>query len=316
MAERKTPYLEYGTLMRQRFGGRVQKIAIDAHLSCPNRDGTLGYGGCTFCLGEAFSPSYCREHKSVTAQIDAGIAFHTQRRRSADHYIAYFQAGTNTHAPIEHLKNLYAEALNHPSIEGIIIGTRPDCISSEIVELLSNLANNHYVAIEFGIESTHDSTLSHVNRHHDFACAKESIALCKSRGLDIGVHLILGLPNEGREEIMVSVERINSLPIDFVKFHQLQIYRNTPLAEEWTNHPERFLFGSNTTSEEYIDLIIDILRHLRPDIAIERFASQAPPHLLLHSPLKGMRPDMLREAIIRNMYAGNFTQGDSLGLKA
>ena len=314
MTERKTPYLEYGTLMRQRLGGRVQKIAIDAQLGCPNRDGTLARGGCTFCLGEAFSPSYCREQKSIAAQIDSGIAFHTQRRRSANHYVAYFQAGTNTHAPIKLLEKLYTEALNHPAINGIIIGTRPDCISSEIVDLLGNFSKHHYVAVEFGIESTHDTTLSHVNRHHDFSCARESIALCKSRDLDVGIHLILGLPFEGRTEIMTTIERINSLPIDFVKFHQLQIYRNTPLAKEWTDHPERFLFG-NDDIEGYIALMVEILRHLRSDIAIERFASQAPPHLLLHSPLKGMRPDMLREAIVRDMYAGNFTQGDSFRTK-
>lgn len=303
------PFNDYGNAMRQRLGGRVQKLAIDAALSCPNRDGTIAHGGCTFCLNEAFSPAYCRTADTITEQIDQGIAFHSSRGRSAEHYIAYFQSGTNTHASIDTLRKIYYEAVNHPKISGIIIGTRPDCISSEILDLLADIATRKYVAVEYGIESTLDTTLHHVNRGHTFAEAEHAVELTRQRNIDVGAHFILGLPGESCEHLVRQTEAINTLGLNFIKFHQLQIYRSTAMAEEWASHPERFALN-DITAEEYVELVVEIIRRLDPAIAIERFASQAPRNLLLHSPLGGVRIDTLRTMIISKMSATNATQGD------
>ena len=308
------PYNDYGGVMRHRLGGRVQKLAIDAHLGCPHRNATLQTGGCSFCLGEAFSPSYCQTQHSITEQIKAAIEFHTSRRRHADKYLAYFQAGTNTFAPVERLQSLYTEALSHPNITGIIVGTRPDCISSEILDLLEYISHNNYVAIEYGIETTSDAILQHVNRGHNFATAIDAVRRTKARGIDVGAHLILGLPHQRHEQIMEDIAAINTLGIDFVKFHQLQIYRNTPIAEEWRNHPERFLFAGEFNVDDYVDLMCSIIRQLSPSIAIERFASQAPPHHILCSPLRGIRIDMLKSKIVARLQQLNATQGDLLKL--
>lgn len=306
------PYNDYGSAMRRKMGGRIQKLAIDAGLGCPNRDGKVGFGGCTFCLGEAFSPSYCRNNNDITSQIESALHFHASRGRDADFYFAYLQSGSNTYADINKLEQIYTEALSHPSISGLIIGTRPDCITSETLQLLKHLSHDKYICIEYGIESVYDTTLNHVNRGHSFASAIDAIAHTKAAGIDVGAHFILGLPNETATNIIEGVERINSLNIDFIKFHQLQIYRNTALEHEWREHPKRFLFSQNFGTEEYINLIIDIIRHLSPSIAIERFASQAPRNLIVGSPLGGIRPVELRNIIAAKMREMGATQGDLL----
>ena len=306
------PYNDYGSAMRRRMGGRVQKLAIDAHLGCPHREAESGKGGCTFCLGEAFTPSYCQTQQSITKQINAAINFHLSRRRTADRYLAYFQAGTNTFAPLERLKTLYEEALAHPKIEGIIIGTRPDCISSEILDYLEYLSHRYYVAVEYGIEATDDGVLRHVNRGHDFATAVEAVEATRARGIDVGAHFILGLPYQNREDILTQMDDINALKLDFVKFHQLQVYRNTPLAREWSEHPERFLFAREFGVAEYVELMVDVVRRLDSKVAIERFASQAPRNLILCSPLGGIRMDALKTKIAERLNALNAKQGDLL----
>ena len=311
MVAEPLPYNDYGAAMRHRFSGRVQKLSIDAALSCPNRDGRVARGGCTFCLNEAFSPAYCRQVSSIAEQIERGIAFHLARQRKADKYIAYFQAGTNTNAPIDVLEKLYNEALNHPAVSGIIIGTRPDCISSEILDLLFDLSQRYYVAVEYGIESCYDASLLHVNRGHSFADSERAVRLTRERGIDVGAHFILGLPNESREMLVDQVERINSLGLSSIKFHQLQIYRSTPMAQEWAEHPERFLLN-DYTAEDYVNLVVDIVRRLSSDVAIERFASQAPRTMLLHSPLGGITLDALKRMFLAAMRHDNFTQGDLL----
>ena len=304
------PYNDYGSAMRRKLGGRVQKLAIDAGLSCPNRDGTVGFGGCTFCLGEAFSPSYCREATTITEQIERALRFHSERDRRADFYLAYFQSNTNTYSDITNLERLYNEALSHSSISGIVVGTRPDCITSEILQLLADIAKQKYVAVEYGIESVYDTTLSHVNRGHDFASAIEAVARTKAVGIDVGAHFILGLPNENVTNILNGIHHINALGIDFIKLHQLQIYRNTPLEREWREYPERFIFNQEFGTEEYIDLLAEIIRRLSPNIAIERLASQAPRNLIAHSPLGGIRPDELRNRVVQRMLTNGFRQGD------
>lgn len=309
----KAPFLEYGWVMRQRFGGRIQKLAVDAGLSCPNRDGRVGYNGCTFCLNEAFSPSYCRECNSLSKQLDKALEFHLARNRKADYYIAYLQSGSNTYADTNRLLQVYKEVLSHPNISGLIIGTRPDCISSEILDILEDLSHKRYVAIEYGIESVYDTTLQHVNRGHSFQCAIDAVAASKARGLDVGGHFILGLPNESHTDIIAGISKINTLGLDFIKFHQLQIYRGTAMEREYIHHPERFLFSRTYTSTDYITLISDVIRHLDPSIAIERLSSMAPRNLLHHSPLQGLRPDQLRNALILHMHSLNAKQGDCIG---
>lgn len=310
MSPEPLPYNDYGGALRRRLGGRVQKLAIDAGLGCPNRDGTIAYGGCTFCCGEAFSPAYCREAKSITEQIERAIAFHHNRRRISDIYLAYFQAGTNTHANIGTLRELYCEALSHPAISGIIVGTRPDCVNSETLQLLADIQQHHYIAVEYGIESVYDASLQRVNRGHTFADAVDAVARTRTLGIDVGAHFILGLPHESYDDIIDGIAHINALGLDTIKFHQLQIYRNTPIAREWQQHPESFLFGAPNATERYITLLIDIIRRLRPDTAIERFTSEAPRHMLLHSPLGGIRPDMLRHEVIRRMLEHGYKQGE------
>ena len=264
----------YAAHFRRVFGHRMQKVTINAGFSCPNRDGKISTGGCTFCDNAAFTPSYCDSAKSITQQIDEGIEFHRKRYRTAQQYLAYFQSFSNTYAPLERLRECYDEALAHPDIAGIVVGTRPDCVDEQKLDYFAELSRKKYVAIEYGVESCYDETLRRINRGHDFATAERAIQMTAERGIHCGAHFILGLPGESDEMLIEQVERINALPLTTVKFHQLQLFRGTALAREWDEHPERFRFW---TIEEYLDLFVEILRRLRPDIVVERFAGEAPP---------------------------------------
>ncbi len=264
----------YSAYFKRLFGTRVQKVAINAGFSCPNRDGKVGSGGCTFCINEAFTPSYCTPSKSVREQIDLGIEFHARRYRKATKYLAYFQSFSNTYATLDRLKEIYSEAIGHPQISGIIVGTRPDCVDEEILDYFAELARSSYVAIEYGIESTFDETLARINRGHDFATARWAVEQTAGRGIHTGAHFILGLPGESEEMLHAQIDSINSLPLETIKFHQLQIFRGTQMADEYDADPEQFHFWER---EEYIDLFIDLLERLRGDLVVERFASEAPP---------------------------------------
>ena len=264
----------YAAYFRRVFGHRMQKVTINAGFSCPNRDGKISTGGCTFCDNAAFTPSYCDSAKSITQQIDEGIEFHRKRYRTAQQYLAYFQSFSNTYAPLERLRECYDEALAHPNIAGIVVGTRPDCVDEQKLDYFAELSRKKYVTIEYGVESCYDETLRRINRGHDFATAERAIRMTAERGIHCGAHFILGLPGESDEMLIEQVERINALPLTTIKFHQLQLFRGTPLAREWDEHPERFRFW---TIEEYLDLFVEILRRLRPDIVVERFAGEAPP---------------------------------------
>ena len=264
----------YAAHFRRVFGLRMQKVTINAGFSCPNRDGKISTGGCTFCDNAAFTPSYCDSAKSITQQIDEGIEFHRKRYRTAQQYLAYFQSFSNTYAPLERLRECYDEALAHPDIAGIVVGTRPDCVDEQKLDYFAELSRKKYVTIEYGVESCYDETLRRINRGHDFATAERAIRMTAERGIHCGAHFILGLPGESDEMLIEQVERINALPLTTVKFHQLQLFRGTALAREWDEHPERFRFW---TIEEYLDLFVEILRRLRPDIVVERFAGEAPP---------------------------------------
>lgn len=264
----------YSGYFRRLFGGRVQKLSVDAGFTCPSRDGTVGTGGCTFCINGAFTPSYCQPAKSIRQQIDEGVEFHANRYRAASRYLVYFQSFSNTYAPLERLKTLYGEALGHPQVAGIVVGTRPDCVDDEKLDYLAELARRHYVAVEYGIESTSDETLRAINRGHDFDSAQRAVEMTARRGLHVGAHFILGLPGEDDEMLLRQVDTINTLPLTTVKFHQLQVFRGTAMAAQYDADPSQFRFWE---VGEYIDLFVEILRRLRPDIVVERFASEAPP---------------------------------------
>ena len=258
----------------ERYGMRLQRLTLDGGFTCPNRDGTLGTGGCTFCDNAAFHPSYT-QGKSIPEQIDAGIAFHTARGRKADGYLAYFQAFSNTYAPIDVLRERYEAALSHPAVRGLVIGTRPDCIDTEKLDYLSSIKERgKIVEVEYGIESVYDLTLQRINRGHDFACTRRAVMATASRGLATGGHIILGLPGETREMLLQEAEILSALPLDYLKFHQLQILKGTPMASEYKERPGDFL---RPGPQEYIDLLAEMIIRLRPDIAIARIASSVPP---------------------------------------
>ncbi len=256
------------------MGSRVQKVAINGGFTCPNRDGYISTGGCSFCNNEAFTPSYCTSDKSVTQQIDEGVEFHLRRYRTATKYLAYFQSFSNTYADLKHLQRLYDEALSHPLVAGIIVGTRPDCVDEQKLDYFAELARDKYVAIEYGIESTYDATLARINRGHTFDVARRAVEATAQRGIHTGAHFVLGFPGESEQMLHEQIETINTLPLSTVKFHQLQIFANTPMASEYDAAPEEFPFWE---LDESIDVFIKMLEHLRPDIVVERFASEAPP---------------------------------------
>lgn len=260
------------------YGERLQKLVLDAGFSCPNRDGTVGFGGCTYCDNAAFHPGYSTPGKTLAQQIDEGIEFHRVRYRNTTHYLAYFQAYSNTYAPIARLRQLYSEALAHPSVVGLVIGTRPDCVDDEKLGYLAELQEQgHVIQLELGIESCYDSVLEHINRGHDFDCARNAVEAAASRGLRTCAHFILGLPGETRGMMLDSCGAISSLPLHCVKFHQLQIVKGTTMEREYAEHPERF---EQFSLDEYLDFMTDMLERLRPDLYIERVAGEVPPRFV------------------------------------
>jgi len=267
--------VSYTDYCRRIFGHPMQKLTLNAGFGCPNRDGTLGTGGCTFCNNEAFNPHYCQPTKSITQQIDEGIAFHARRRRHKGGYLAYLQAYSNTYAPLEVLKLRYKEALTHPKVSGLVIGTRPDCVDKEKLDYLGSLAKEHYVMVEYGIESCYDRTLALVHRGHDFACTAKAIRATAEHGIHCGGHLIIGLPGESREDILHEADILSEFPLECLKLHQLQILKGTLMEQEYLQHPEAC--PPPFSMEEYVSLVCEFRRRLRPEIIIERYASEVPP---------------------------------------
>lgn len=294
---------------RRRYGERLQKLVLDAGFSCPNRDGTVGRGGCTYCDNAAFHPGYSTPGKPLLAQIDEGITFQKVRYPRARHYLAYFQAYSNTYGSLERLKALYEEVLRHPEVVGIVIGTRPDCVDVEKLDYLADLAAGRVlpgwqrslrkvpgptvqapvpdtltapiVVVEYGIESCHDSILRHINRGHNFECARKAVEMTAERGIDTGAHFILGLPGETREMLLDQCGLISSLPLRSVKFHQLQIVKGTVMEKEYAADPSAFY---RPGLDEYLDFVIDILERLRLDLYIERVAGEVPPRFVNDTP--------------------------------
>ena len=268
-------YNDYGTWIRRQFPYRVQKISIDAGFTCPNRDGRISTGGCIYCDNRTFNPSYCQRRHSVTQQLEEGKRFFAHKYPDMK-YLAYFQAFTNTYAPLSQLKALYEEALQVDDIVGIVIGTRPDCVSDELLDYLAELNQRTFVLVEYGIESANNDTLLRINRGHSFEQSQEAIQRTHQRGLLTGAHIILGLPGEDAAESLRQASIISSLPIDILKIHQMQIIRGTRLAEEFAANPFHIY-----TVDEYIQLIAEYIQRLRPDLILERFVSQSPKELLI-----------------------------------
>ncbi|MDO4692461.1 MAG: TIGR01212 family radical SAM protein [Porphyromonadaceae bacterium] len=271
-------WIDFGSFLRERFcGRRVQKITLSAGFTCPTRDGTHGRGGCTYCNVKSFSPAFAIRQKSVSEQLREGIAFFAHKYPGME-YIAYFQSYTNTYGEVEECIRKYEEALAYPGVVGLIIGTRPDCMPDELLGYLSDLAKRHFVIVEYGVESTLDRTLERIQRGHSWATSVETIERTHRAGIMVGAHLILGLPGESRVEQLAHADHLSALPITTLKIHQLQIIKGTIMAAEYLKDPSDYHLY---TEEEYIELCLDFLARLRPDIIIERFVSQSPMELLL-----------------------------------
>ena len=291
-------YNSFVGYFKRKYGERLQKIVLDAGFTCPNRDGKVGRGGCTYCDNAAFHPAYSTAGKSLHQQMDEGIEFHKVRYRTTEHYLAYFQSFSNTYAPLPRLKQLYEEALAHPQVVGIVIGTRPDCVDEEKLDYLADLSQGKVmkgwsrsidgeectapiVIVEYGIESCYDVTLQRINRGHDFETARRAVEMTAGRGLDVGAHFILGLPGETREMMLEGCALINALPLRSVKFHQLQIVKGTGMEQEYSDRPQDFV---KFTLDGYIDFFSDMLERLRPDLYIERIAGEVPPRFVNETP--------------------------------
>lgn len=303
MEKRYNSFVGY---FREMYGERLQKVVLDAGFTCPNRDGKVGIGGCTYCDNAAFHPGYSTPGKPLLQQIDEGIEFHRVRYRNARRFLAYFQSFSNTYDSVENLFRLYSEALSHPDVAGIVVGTRPDCVDEEKLDMMADLAKEHIVILEYGIESCYDRTLERINRGHDFACARRACELTAERGLPMGAHFILGLPGETRQMMLDECAMINELPIRSVKFHQLQLVKNTPMVLDHELHPDDF---QRFTLEEYLDFFCDMLERLRPDLYIERFAGEVPPRFVTDTPWGLVRNAELLHMLDRRLEERDTRQG-------
>jgi len=283
----------YTEHVRRTFGGRMQKVVVDAGFTCPNRDGTKGTGGCTYCDNDAFNPSYCRPSEPLHHQIEKGILFHQVRYRRATRYLVYFQPYSNTYAPLEKLRSLYEEALSYPGVAGLVIGTRPDCVDEEKLQYLAELSTRWHVQVEYGVESVYDRTLARINRRHDYALSRAMIRCTHALGIRTGAHFIFGLPGESEEDMLGSAQIISELPLDSVKFHQLQIVTGTAMEQDFRDHPGDF---HRFTLERYVQFIVRLIERLNPEIVIERFSGEIPPRFMGDAE-KGMTTGFSGDAI-------------------
>lgn len=296
------PYNDFGAWLRSHFPYKVQKISVDAGFTCPNRDGRIGRGGCTFCDNNTFNPSYCNKNSSIREQLETGKKFFA-RKYPEMKYLAYFQAYTNTYAPLDTLKRMYEEALGTENVVGIVIGTRPDCVNKELLDYLGSLSQQVFVSVEYGIESTNDTTLKNINRGHSFDCTRRAISETAARGITVGGHVILGLPGEDMQESLRQASIISQTELDILKIHQLQIIRGTRLEREYCEHPFHLY-----TPEEYIGLLTEYIRRLRPNIVLDRFTSQSPADMLV-APRWGLKNHEFADRLANHMRAVGAHQG-------
>lgn len=297
-------YNDFAGFLAGEFPFKVQKISVNAGFTCPNRDGTKGFGGCTYCNNQTFNPAYCRDDRSVTMQLEEGKRFFS-RKYPQMKYLAYFQAYTNTYGELELLKRMYEEALAVEGVVGLVIGTRPDCMPDSLLDYLEEVNRRTFLLVEYGIESADDRTLERINRGHSFACTEDAVRRTAARGIRTGGHVILGLPGESREDLIKQAERLSELPLTTLKMHQLQLIRGTRMAHEYALHPEEFHLFS---ADEYIDLVIDYAEHLRPDLILERFVSQSPRELLI-APDWGLKNHEFTDRVKKRMKERDAWQG-------
>jgi len=295
----------YSDYFRKKFGERVQKITIDAGFTCPNRDGTCGTGGCTFCNNQAFNPSYNHPEKPIAEQIRQGMAFHRKRYRKATRYLAYFQAYTNTYAKLEELVAIYDQALAIPEVMGIVVGTRPDCVDDSILDYFRELSKRCYVTVEYGIESVFNRTLERVNRRHDVEKSLWAVSETAGRGIRVGGHVIIGLPGETREDFLAMTDELSRWPLHNIKFHQLQLIRGTAMAQEYLEKPEHF---ESFTMESYLLLMMEIIERLNPSIVVERIAGEVAPGMGVREGW-GIRYDGVLKAFERLLAENDSWQG-------
>lgn len=282
-------YNAFGQYMKDLFGQAVYKVNVDAGFTCPNRDGTVSVGGCIYCNNDSFRPSACTSTASVRGQIEKGIPY-LRRRYGAEMFIVYFQPFTNTYAPVGTLERLYREALEQPGVVGLAIGTRPDCVDEEKIALLEELAMDRFILVEYGLQSIHDRTLKFINRGHDYNCFKRALAMTAGRGINVGAHLILGFPTETRDDMLAMADELSGLPLGFLKLHQLQVIKDTALADLHAAKPFATL-----GYEEYIALVADFLELLSPDIVLQRLFAAAPDDILVAPVWNKTRSEFLND---------------------
>ena len=298
-------YKDFTSFIREKFDCRVQKVSINAGFTCPNKDGSKGTGGCTYCNNNTFNPDYCKPIKPIKQQIEEGIEFFS-RKYKAQKYLGYFQAFTNTYAPLSELKIMYEEALSHPDVIGLVIATRPDCINDEVLNYLEELANKDYfIKLEFGLESTKNETLVKINRCQTHEEAIDAFDRAKNRGLHLGGHLILGLPGETKDDMLNHAKRVSKLPINTLKIHHLQIVKHTMMAHQFKNTPDMFTF---LELDEYIDLVVDFIELLNPEIIIERFFSESPARMLIY-PKYGLKNFEVKHLVDKRLEERDAMQG-------
>jgi radical SAM protein (TIGR01212 family) len=298
-------YNDFSSFIRRKFNTRVQKVSIDAGFTCPNKDGTKGVGGCTYCNNNTFNPDYCKPIKPIKQQINEGIEFFSKKYKTQK-YLAYFQAFTNTYAPLADLKKMYEEALDHDDVIGLVVATRPDCIKDEVLDYLEELAAvGNFIKLEFGLESTKNETLEAINRCQTHEEAIDAFKRADGRGLHLGGHLILGLPGETKEDMMNHAKMVSQLPINTLKIHHLQIVKHTMMAVQFKKTPEMFTFME---LDEYIDFVVDFVEKLKPEIIIERFFSESPASMLIH-PKYGLKNFEVKHLVEKRLEEREAMQG-------
>jgi hypothetical protein len=276
---------DYSSYIRRTFGQRVQKISVNAGFTCPNRDGKISADGCIYCTNKSFSPFYCNSDDSISEQLRKGIDFFSPKY-NAQKYLAYFQTYTNTYGNINALRQKYYEALSVDGVIGLVISTRPDCVDDEIMRLLADYAEEKYVEIEFGLESTKNSTLELINRGHTYEQAVDAIMLAQKYGIRSGVHLILGLPYETEDDFYVHAEKISRLPISTLKLHQMQVLKGTRLESLYNENKSAF---ADLALENYVRIVANLLDMLNPEIIVERLTSESPREMVLYPDWNGRK---------------------------
>jgi radical SAM protein (TIGR01212 family) len=258
--------------LRQRFGFRVQKVSIDAGFTCPNVDGSVATGGCTFCDNRSFSPSRRLPRAGIVGQIDQSLQRMRLRYRKCEHFLAYFQPATNTYAPVARLRRVYEEALSHPQVVGLVIGTRPDCVPDDVLDLITELAQDTYVAVEYGMQTIHDRSLDWMNRGHHHDAMLDAMERSRGRGFEIGAHIMLGLPGESHADMLATAQEVARLELDAVKIHNLYCVKNTPLADQVASGEVRLMERA-----EYVATLVDFIELLPPTMVVDRISGDAPP---------------------------------------